>query len=270
MSVKLQIVSDLHLEFRPDNIKFLKPSAPILCLLGDICVCATKEDFATFVAFIAEVSTQYERIIHIPGNHEYYIQGHKGDRNPSNTIQGVNKKLLKVAQTFPKYVPMINSRIQLKIGKKKLHIIGTTLWTHIPEEHAVHLQRSMNDYEYIHILEKKQMRKIRAADMNKIHKKSTSFIKRCLTVAKKEGISCVLLTHHKPVWDPVDAASKYGHGYATDLRDIIKSPLRLVAYGHTHIADRRKINGVSIVSNPRGYPGERTKFNPSFTVTVKL
>jgi hypothetical protein len=38
-------VSDLHLEFRKNDLTFLIPSAPILCLLGDICVLGDDSDF---------------------------------------------------------------------------------------------------------------------------------------------------------------------------------------------------------------------------------
>ena len=51
--LKIQIVSDTHLEFRGDNFKkLIKPSAPILFLLGDICACGESNDFDTYKKFI--------------------------------------------------------------------------------------------------------------------------------------------------------------------------------------------------------------------------
>lgn len=273
MSIKLQIVSDLHLEFRPDNLKFIIPRAPILCLLGDICVCGTDEDFKTFVKFIAEISPQFKSIIHVPGNHEYYIQGKPSDKTSKNTITSINAKFRKVAKQFPNYIPMFNGLIKIRVGKKIIMIIGSTLWTYVPPKEEMRIQSIMNDYACIYVNDnsnEKNIRRFRVSDMVHLHKKSVAFIKKCLVYASSTNIKCVLLTHHKPIWDEADNKSEFGHSYSSDLNDLIKEPLCLVAYGHTHKADRRKVNGVLVVSNPRGYPSERTRFDPECVVTIKL
>ena len=59
--VKIQIVSDIHLEFRGENFqKIIKPSAPILFLLGDICACGTTDDFNIYKKFITFISTKFK------------------------------------------------------------------------------------------------------------------------------------------------------------------------------------------------------------------
>ena len=60
MPLKIQIISDIHLEFHEHKknfrtLSFVKPSADILALLGDICCCASDADFAMYKKFISEL-----------------------------------------------------------------------------------------------------------------------------------------------------------------------------------------------------------------------
>ena len=70
---KIQIASDLHLEF-PENRDFLEknpiiPKAKILLLAGDI-VSDNKRDKAEF--FFKKWQNDFKLIVEVPGNHEYY------------------------------------------------------------------------------------------------------------------------------------------------------------------------------------------------------
>ena len=61
--VKIQIVSDTHLEFRGENFqKLIKPSAPILFLLGDICACGTTEDFDIYKKFMTFLAPKFKKV----------------------------------------------------------------------------------------------------------------------------------------------------------------------------------------------------------------
>lgn len=63
--LEIQIVSDLHVEFWAHKkiFNFIKPSAPILALLGDTCCVGSDDDFELFKRFIAEIIDKYEHII---------------------------------------------------------------------------------------------------------------------------------------------------------------------------------------------------------------
>ena len=51
--IDIQIVSDTHLEFRGDNFKnLIKPSAPILFLLGDISACGSPTSWETYKKYV--------------------------------------------------------------------------------------------------------------------------------------------------------------------------------------------------------------------------
>lgn len=274
---KIQIVSDTHLEFRGDNFKkLIKPSAPILFLLGDICVCGTTDDWMTYQKFIKFISPQYQYIFHVPGNHEYYTS----NRNitEQDTISGIDHKLKKFAKTIKNFFVLNNNTVRLKIGKKNCVFIGTTLWTGVAKVNRPTIQATMNDYAMNWIANKKPktpvekknwkpFRHYNVEDMTKLHVKAVRYVARELEKVKSNEIA-ILLTHHKSVRDkPINDI--LSQAYETDLAGvIIKPPLKLACWGHTHDKYDKIVNGVRCVSNPKGYIGENTKFDPTFTVTI--
>lgn len=274
---KIQIVSDTHLEFRGNNFKnLIKPSAPILFLLGDICVCGIKSDWELYKQFIKYLCTQFQYIFVVPGNHEYYTT----NRNITNadTISGIDAKIRKFAKTIPNMFFLNNDTIRLKIDKKNYVFIGTTLWTGVPLVNRKYINCRMNDYSMAWVANEKPkspaekskwkpFRHFNTDDMSKLHVKAVRYVLNVLKKVKSNEIS-ILLTHHKPVrTKPItDILSQ---AYETDLtKIIIKRPLRLAAHGHTHTKMDKIINGVRIVSNPKGYPNEVTHHKPDWIVVV--
>ncbi|MBU2914152.1 metallophosphoesterase [Reichenbachiella agariperforans] len=74
--MKFQIASDLHTEFE-ENRTFLhfqpiKPVAPILLLAGDIIVL---KQAVNSIDFINYISSNWEQVYIVPGNHEFYGKG---------------------------------------------------------------------------------------------------------------------------------------------------------------------------------------------------
>jgi len=276
--LKLQIVSDLHLEFRPDDLNFLVPSAPVLCLLGDICVLGTNEDFAVYKKFIETIYEAYELIIHVPGNHEYYNKTQRG-KDTNCTMEKINARLRQFAKTKKKLHILNNNMMRINVGTNKYCLIGTTMWTYVDPKNYKFIQESMNDYKYIHVRENGKTRKFQVSDMQKLHKKSISCVRRFITLASKTDDKCVLLTHHKIFRNirknslqarvnSQTSSNIFSQAYESDLVDIFDKPIALVAYGHTHKAFNGKVNKIRTVSNPRGYPRERTKFNNAFSIFV--
>jgi predicted phosphodiesterase len=263
--LKLQIVSDLHLEFRPDDLDFLVPSAPVLCLLGDICVIGTDEDFETYKKFIDTIYDKYEIIIHIPGNHEYYNKTQRG-KNTSCTMEKINERMKNYTKTKKKLHFLNNNMLKLQVGAKKFFLIGTAMWTYVDPKDYATIQNAMNDYKYIHVRDKGTVRNFQVEDMQKLHRKAVACTKRFITMGKKAKAKCILLTHHKTFRTKTDTFSQ---AYESHLEYLYHDPVCLVAYGHTHKAHDGKVNKVRVVSNPRGYPREQTKFNNKFTVNVR-
>lgn len=270
--MNIQIVSDIHVEFwaQKEKFGFLKPSAPILALLGDICCCGSDEDFSMFKRFINEVLPLYEHILFVTGNHEYYFNPTKKEQlTAANTIQGIDEKIKAYfKQTSNKLHFLNNSSLKLTIKKDTYLIVGSTLWTWIPEDQRAHIQESMNDYRYVHISDAAGIRKITATDVSNTHLKNYKYIKSQITKAKKNKYKVIVLTHHKPYKSATHDVSGLDPGYESDLSKLLGDPVVLWGYGHTHVADNTVINKTIIYSNPKGYPSQKTKFNKAAFVTV--
>ena len=274
---KFQIVSDLHLEFRGDNFKnIIKPSAPILFLLGDISACGQKDSWITYEKFIKYISQQFQFIFHIPGNHEYYTTGR--NITLSDTIPGIDAKLKKFAKTVPNLFVLNNNTVRLKIGKKTYVFIGTTLWTHVKPKDRKEVQSLMNDYDSIFYPNEKPkndkdknnwrpVRKYNIDDMSKLHTRAVRYVVGVLKKVKPDEVA-ILLTHHKPIRDKPET-DLLSQAYESDLLNVmVKKPLKFCGFGHTHVKYDKTINGIRIVSNPKGYISQQTHFNPACVVTL--
>lgn len=253
----IQIVSDLHLEFREGKIAVIKPSAPILCLLGDICACGTIENFRVFLQFIKWAHSQYKLILHVAGNHEFYSSTMPAT-GMSNTMPIIIARFQKIMTKLPRYKFLHNQRV--KVGD--ILFIGSTLWSDIPAEYAPIAKASMNDYSHIYT----SSGRLTPEDVTKMHGAAVKFIERSITFAKSRKLRCVLLTHHKPTRESTVPITRYC--YESDLGRILRAPIVLAAYGHTHVHADRTVGGVRIYSNPCGYPREHTKFEPAAIVNL--
>jgi predicted phosphodiesterase len=281
--VKIQIVSDIHLEFRDNKFNSLIiPSAPILCLLGDIGVCGSDSDFESLKKFIIFYRTKFLYIFYVPGNHEYYTTGNKNiqlrDTIPyiDNKIRRFCALLNKTPEKDAGTVTFLNNDMAtITIGKKIYNFVGTTLWSYVNKENKKSIQSRMNDYSQIYTpcskTEKSTLnncvRKFNVDDMQKKFNKSVSFIKKCMKNQKNNEMY-ILLTHHKPIHDN-KSTDVITQAYESDLVDIIvKHPFVLAAHGHTHKQYDKTFNKVRVVSNPKGYVGQQTKFNDTFVVSI--
>ena len=65
--MRIQILSDLHVEFEGNTIPPLAPDAEVVILAGDLAPVHTRR-----VADIARRWAGADNIFYVPGNHEYY------------------------------------------------------------------------------------------------------------------------------------------------------------------------------------------------------
>lgn len=274
MPLKIQIVSDVHSEFWSTKkvFNFIKPSAPILALLGDIGCVGSDDDFVVYKRFVTEQLSKFKHVILIAGNHEYYYNPPtKTSRvGKTNTLAACNKKIKAFAATSPKLHFLHNSTMKMTIGKKKYVIIGSVLWTWIPKEYRKGVQHRMNDYRYINVRDSKtkRIRGITSDDVAAMHVKNRRYIKLALALAKKAGAVAIVLTHHKPYLKKNHSSTPYACAYESDMSKLFIKPLAAWAYGHTHIKDQSIIKGVKIVSNPKGYPKQQTHFDRSYVLSI--
>lgn len=259
----MQIVSDLHLEFYKNvNDVKIKVTAPYLALLGDICVAGTSSDIKNLEKFFEIYSPKYKLIFWLPGNHEYYTT----KSNPL-TIDEINIRMKALAKKYGNIIFLNNKHYDLELDGKMFRIVGTTLWAFIPEEKEAYALEYLNDYHHIYttgtghngLLTFEKPCKIKPYDVNVMHIKASKYIYRHI---RESELPLIILTHHKPFISD----SKYvdSTGYETDqisgLTNVERKKIAIWCYGHTHKHFDATFDGIRFLSNPKGYPGQQTKF----------
>ncbi|HXB08279.1 MAG TPA: metallophosphoesterase [Puia sp.] len=154
----LQYCSDLHLEF-PDNRHFLAarpllPRARILLLAGDI---VPFSELPARAAFFDALSANFRRIYWIPGNHEYY--GSDASKRSGSFVEAIRPNLY-----------LLNNTV---IEEGDVRLIFSTLWTHITPRFESEIENGLNDFHVIRY----GNRRLRAADVNRLHAESLAFLK---------------------------------------------------------------------------------------------
>ena len=253
----LQIVSDLHLEYRK-TLPDIVPSAPYLALCGDI----GHPKKPLFRQLLNELSPKFKQIFLIAGNHEYY--------NKKLSYDKINTIMSRIAMSYPN-VSFLNN-MSTDVGNYR--ILGTTLWTKIPDELADYVTKQMNDYRSIMYYDKTthSHKPITVGHTNKWNNENVVWLKHELAQAKLDDKKVIVLSHHAPIANNT-IAPKFEHdrlnvAYVNNLNELLTEPIVLWAYGHTHYATNFDVNGVKIVSNPLGYPAQTCGFNTSLVIDV--
>ena len=107
--MKIQYMSDLHLEGADIKLEN-KDKADLLILAGDI---TTAKSYKTHYEFFKNCSDNWERVVHVCGNHEYY----RGD------IEETEQELKEFFSGFKNVHSLQNESIDL--GSHRL--FGSTL-----------------------------------------------------------------------------------------------------------------------------------------------
>ncbi len=268
-AVTFQIVSDLHLEFLDGKFPPLKKKGTILVLLGDICCVAADDDYAMLLSFLQAHAAHYKYIIYVAGNHEFYYRQKKVNAcTAAQTMQGCIARLKSISKLIKKFVFLSNQSVVLPINGKNYMIVGSTLWTNIPPASQPVVINLMSDYGNIYIATETRIRKLHPSDVTAMHLRSYKYIAGRIAAAKKQRMRVIVFTHHKPYLEEEDFKDERHVCYGSDCTALFGDNVVLWAYGHTHIADDRIINGTRLYSNPKGYPRQKTNYDPAKVVAV--
>lgn len=262
--MKIQLVSDLHLEF--GDIELKNAGADVLLLAGDISIVSKwrEEDHA----FFKRVSGEFKHVIYILGNHEHY----DGDFLHTYTLA---KHIL----------ACFNNITVLDIGNVVIDdvvFVGGTLWTDIGGNNPTMkmlVRRLMNDY---HVIKKGVYEGtgntiwFSPDDSIQYHYTMKDYIQK---VYQEEDANqkrrMVVVGHHAPSNRSV-SSEYYGDNtncaYATELSSFIadKPLIKLWVHGHMHSSSDYVIGKTRVVCNPRGYHGYGTNssFDPNLILEV--
>ncbi len=247
--MKLYIVSDLHLEF--ENFEPQDADADIIVLAGDVHVGTKGLKWITdhFAA---------KPVIYVPGNHEYY----------SHAIPTITEKLIEL--TKGTNIHILNNEA---LTIDNVTFLGSTLWTDFnlfstQARSGLYAQLGMSDFHLIRI--NPGFRKLKWTDILEIHRESLQWIAD--NVNTKQNNQFVIVTHHLPTLQSVARQFKDDDltpAFASNLDYFVAlSEAKLWIHGHTHIACDYQLASTRIVCNPKGYPGEKTNFNPNKIVDI--
>ena len=257
--MKLQIMSDLHLEFGND-FKFSPPADDtVLILAGDIHLWEQKP---AYVKWLHSFNQLYKAVIVIAGNHEFY---HGGD---------VIFDARDMQETFAKEFNNVWFLEKDFILIDDVAFIGTTLWTDLKNQDMGVIWSAvanMNDFASIRY----DGEYFTPDHWFKENQAARAFLSNALTAT--HGKKQVVITHHLPSFMGIhprfQGSDILNHAYANTGLDnfIFENAPDLWIHGHSHETMDWVLGDVTrVVANPRGYEGYELNenFNPQFTVDI--
>lgn len=241
--MKIQIYSDLHLGF--DRFDPAPSDADVVILAGDIDIKSRGVKWANEVFQCP--------VIYVCGNHEYY-GGH------------IDHTLRKMKDAAAPHVHVLENEVFIL---NQTRFLVTTAWTDYSSTGDVAAAKRvawewMNDFTVIRTDE--SYRRLRPDDL--IAKSKAAYAWLIQELDKPFDGKTVVVTHHAPTLDYVgDLPVHLIAAYANDWPELLDKA-DLWIYGHTHVAADFIKNGCRVVSNPRGYPNQKTGFDPNLLIEI--
>ena len=280
--MKIQLVSDLHLEFEDVNIKN-ESGADVLILSGDILVADDLRNQPADLAwgdfpdeghgrakramryrdFFQRVSFQFPQVIYVMGNHEHYHG--KFDKSAdiiSETIGYLNIHNIHLLDRDIKEIDGV-------------HFIGGTMWTDCNKGDPMtlyHLEHCMTDFRVIRIAGE-NFRKFLPNRTVMEFTKTRDYFKTTIGNLPKDA-KIVVVSHHAPSSLSIHEIYKndtlMNGGYSSDLSEFIldRPQIKLWTHGHMHNNFDYTIGDTRVVCNPKGYPGENGDFNSNLILEI--
>jgi predicted phosphodiesterase len=233
--MRLQILSDLHLEF--GDYEPEQPQVDAVILAGDIHV--RRNGVAWIKRQLSDCT-----VIYIAGNHEFY----------GSTVPGLFRDLR--AATEGSHICLLENEA-IEIGE--VTFLGCTLWSDFqlwPDTRAAMLAagKGLSDFNVI----RGKADWFRPEDSVELHQESVSWLKEALGECNPQ--KTVIVTHHAPSAKsipPQHAGSILNAAFASALDEFVKaSGVPLWIHGHTHHCVDYQLGRTRVFSNQRGYPGQ--------------
>ena len=246
--MRLQFVSDLHLEFPASGgtlpIENVEGKTDLLVLAGDICVARKAQEFAPFFRCCADT---FPKVVYIAGNHEFY----HGD------IEEAQKQLQQAVAPYPNVDYLSDQTLDL--GSHWL--FAGTLWTDCNGGNPLTknaLRKGMNDYRLIQ-WKSRQHWELWPEDTIELHNRTLASLEATLTTASTTK-PLIVVTHHAPSRQSLHPRyandTHINGGFQSDLEWLMGANadrLPLWIHGHTHSSFDYRVANTRVVCNPRGY-----------------
>ena len=248
--IEIQYASDLHIDVFPNNTSFptfLQPLSPILVLAGDIASAWNP----IYKDFLEWCSNQWEHVIVITGNHEYYCNDgliHTLEQT-DNHIRDICNKL--------------NNVIFLQGGQsymyKTIRFVGATLWSDIDPSIWENIS-TKGDFAMTYVTSQNRVRKTQPSDICALHSLHRSNIASAL-VSHIPNEKIIVITHHMPSMELLQTQYRTHPRktcYASSDEDLFVPSIMGWICGHGHRATIQKLpKGPVLFMNARGYNIDR-------------
>jgi predicted MPP superfamily phosphohydrolase len=186
-------------------------------------------------------------VVMVAGNHEYY----------HNDITTMLPAFMDTVQNTKHVHFLENQAASFTFSGQRLKLLGCTLWTDfalhgVPEQAMINAERIMNDYRYIELAEVPLL----PWKTREFHAQSLAWLHAELGAAEP-GVKRIVVTHHAPAAQVLGKrVGQVAPAYASDIIGQFEpSRLDLWVHGHTHFRHDSVIDGIRVVSAPRGYVG---------------
>ncbi len=253
--MKIQLLSDLHIEFWPTAAKFhlamfdsFQTDADVLVLAGDINV-----GRANTLSTLKEFAKRYKHVIYVMGNHEEYGQEF-----------GAFWDYEKFVSKLPENVYFLDVRDFIIVDG--VFFFGSCLYTNFGNDPlAENMARyGINDFQRI--------KGSSTADYIAEYESAISGIKDCYNLAS--DYKKVIVTHFLPAMECISERFHTGGNsginkyYANNLGNYIAELKDTTwLFGHTHDSIDMFIGDTRMLCNPMGYFGH--EMNPNFNPKAK-
>jgi Icc-related predicted phosphoesterase len=280
--MKIQLVSDLHLEFEDVNIKN-ESGADVLILSGDILVADDLRNQPADLSladipdegygrarralryrdFFLRVSFQFEHVIYIMGNHEHYHG--KFDKSAGIIRETIGYLNIHNIHLLDRDIKEIDG----------VHFVGGTMWTDCNKGDPMtqyHLEQCMTDFRVIRIAGE-NFKKFLPMRTVMEFTKTRDYFKTVIGNLPKDA-KIVVCSHHAPshlsIHDMYKHDKLMNGGYSSDLSEFILDhpQIKLWTHGHMHNNFDYMIGDTRVVCNPKGYPGENGDFENNLILEI--
>ena len=247
--MRIQYLSDLHLEFMPAPSDYSLPrtNADVIVIAGDIGV----QGDVRYIDWVLE-ETRGKPTVVVAGNHEPYLSTlQRSIRNWQNATRGTHVHFLE--------------REVAEIGGTRF--LGATMYT----DYLLYGDRAtamycaeigLNDHRLVFL--EPDLQRFMPGDALQIHRASRQFLETEL--GKAYGGKNVVVTHHAPSPRSLINGSRpdvLSPAYASDLEDMMaRYEISVWIHGHLHHSADFFVNRTHVLCNSRGYWPDR--LNPDF------
>lgn len=263
--MKLQIVSDLHLEFRHDAAlpTLFSREADVIVIAGDACDYANLPRFMRLLDNYIGDCENTPWVVYVPGNHETY-------RSPGPEIALESIKTYLEDGNRPWLVGGYNQVVKIEpraFNEPEVTFVCSTLWSDVSNPvDAVAVSR-LSDF---------RVPGLTLDWYQEQHCTSKAFIE---TALQQSSGTRVVVTHHAPSYESVAdrfIGDPLNPGFTSRLDHLLDYNPTLWVHGHMHdhvdYTRTTPTGSTRVVCNPRGYPGESqwvsSKYKPHFIVEV--